>query len=482
MGETLLAPKKERLLSLDVFRGVTIAMMVLVNNPGTWSYLYHPVEHAPWDGFTPTDFIFPFFLFIVGVAMTFSFDRRLREGASKARLLEQVVRRTVILFLLGLILQGFPNFRLIGPYILVIVGLGLLFAHEPPFGFSQSSKAATFKALGLGVLAVAAGWWILDFGHFNGTVVGYDPHKFLWPMTNDAGGRVLRVPGVLQRIALCYFFASLIMMATRTTAGRVAWVAVLLGAYWVICQHDFVARWAGHELGALGGRRDAPMGVPFPGLLHDWIDTKLLGAHLYGARPDPEGLLSTIPAIGTTLCGILCGTWLHRSDLTKEQKCLGLFYSAGWLIAAGLFWGYAFPINKKIWTSSYVLAMAGFAQVFLGMCMYLLDIRGKKAWATPFVVFGTNAIYVFFASGILARCMYMITWAKESGEGSWNVKSWIWENAFQNPVLAGFDHIGFTFSDAAQMKFASLLYAVCYIVVWLGLTYPLYRKKIFLKI
>jgi predicted acyltransferase len=403
--------------------------------------------------------------------------------------MEQVARRSITLVMLGLILQGFPNLRLTGPFILTIIGVTLFWPER-----REGEPAGGRRWVGAGVLVVAATWFALNWDHFNGRVVGFDPRHFFWPMSNEvkfvnaAGGEVsgwvLRVPGVLQRIGLAYFFASIIMLFTQT-AGRVAWTAVLLAGYWVICQHDFVARYFGHQFGGgvPGTVMDATAGAPYPGLLHDWIDSKLLGAHLYRYRPDPEGLLSTIPAIATVLTGILTGTWM-RSGLSKERICLGLFFAGNVLVVAGLFWGYEFPINKKIWTSSYVLAMTGFALHFLAVCYYLLDIKGQRKWAGPFLVFGTNAIFVFFGSGILARAMSGITWVKADGTGLWNLRNWIWERGIQDPILTVFSKVDLLaeVSRSSQMKFASLVFALLYIGLWLLLTYPLYRKKIFLKI
>lgn len=377
MNEQIKAPKAERLLSLDAFRGITIAMMILVNNPGSWSHVYPPLLHAKWNGWTMTDTIFPFFMFIVGVAMTFSFAKRLERGDTRSKLFGKVVRRTVILFLLGLILAGFPYFNL-------------------------------------------------------GT---------------------LRIPGVLQRIAVCYFFAALIVMYTGWK-GRALWAVALIVIYWAIVKLIH-----------------APMGYEAPvtgheGLLHDYIDSKFLSGHVYVERPDPEGILSTIPAISTTLLGVLTGNWLH-SARSKLEKLVGLFVMANVGIVIGSVMAIWFPINKKIWTSSYVVFMAGMALQFLAMCYWLIEVKGYKRWATPFIIYGTNAIAVYFASGIVGKLIgrYITV---PTMEGSMALKPWMYQNIFV-PL-------------ASDAKTASLFFAISYIVFWLLVMIPLYKKKIYIRV
>lgn len=377
MNEQIKEQKAERLVSLDAFRGITIAMMILVNNPGSWGHVYSPLLHAKWHGWTMTDTIFPFFMFIVGVAMTFSFAKRLERGDTRSQLFANVVRRSLILFLLGLILAGFPKFNL-------------------------------------------------------GTI---------------------RIPGVLQRIAVCYFFAALIVMYTGWK-GRAFWAFAIIVIYWAIVK--LIHAPIGYEASVTGQE----------GLLHDYIDTKVLGGHLYRERPDPEGILSSIPAISTTLLGVLTGNWLH-SARSKMEKLVGLFIMANVAIAVGAIMHMWFPINKKIWTSSYVVFMAGMALHFLAMCYWLIDIKGYKRWATPFVIYGTNAIAVFFASGIVGRLIgRYITVPIADGELA--LKPWIYQNIFVS--LAG------------DMKMASLLFAISYIMFWLLVLIPLYKKKIYIRV
>jgi predicted acyltransferase len=431
MTQTPALSAPQRLVSLDAFRGITIAGMILVNNPGSWGHIYGPLGHATWNGWTPTDLVFPFFLFIVGVAMTFSFQRRAAQGGRQTAVLPQVIRRTVILFMLGLIMAGYPDFRLIGPYILVIVGLALLFAQQPLFGGGPPGVTVQKVAAGI-VLVGALAYFVVDFGHFQ------ESH--------------LRVPGVLQRIALCYFFASLIMMSCGV-GGRIVWTVLLIVGYWIIVK--CVAAPSGYTATLEGPG----------GLLHDWIDVKLLGAHLYSHRPDPEGLLSTLPAIATALLGVLTGHWL-QSNRERSEKAIGLFFAANVALIAGMCMDYGFPINKKIWSSSYVVLMAGLSLHFLAMCYWLIDIRGYRRWAWPFIVFGSNAIVVYVASSLGAKTLGRIKLATADG-GEIRLNAWIYQHVFA--------------SWAGELN-GSLFYALSYVALWLIVLIPLYRKRLFVKI
>lgn len=433
MSEPALAKPVERFESLDVFRGITIAGMTLVNNPGSWSNIYTPLSHAKWHGWTPTDFVFPFFLFIVGVAITFSFDRRLARGDSRLRLFEQVVRRTVILFMLGLCLNGFFDFRLTSPFIWVIVAFSLIFYDMPLMQWPSDTRALTRKAFGVLILLAAINYFVIDFQYFQDTK--------------------LRVPGVLQRIAFCYLFASLIVMYYGVT-GRVLWTLLLLVGYWLI--YHYVHAPQGYA---------AKVASP-DGLLHEWIDGKLLGVHVYGERPDPEGILSTLPAIGTTLLGVLTGNWL-QSKQSSFNRMVGMAVAGGVLIVAGLYLGHYFPINKKIWTSTFVILMGGFALATLAFCFLIIDVMGFKAWSWPFMVFGTNAIAIYCASGILGRFLVKTQFPVDGKMVT--LKSWIFEHLFNS-------------CSWFSPKGASLAYAISYVLLFLILSIPLYRKRIFIKV
>ncbi|HSK19122.1 MAG TPA: heparan-alpha-glucosaminide N-acetyltransferase domain-containing protein, partial [Longimicrobiales bacterium] len=302
-ADPVAGPAAGRLLSLDAFRGVTIAGMLLVNNPGTWSAIHPPLAHAPWHGWTPTDLIFPFFLFIVGVAMTFSFGARAERGDDRRALMVNATRRAAVLFALGLVLHGFPDY--------------------------------------------------LDLSD-------------------------LRIPGVLQRIALAYLAASAIVLYFRRNGQVIAAAALLLG-YWAVMMLVPVP----------GGNA----GVLEPGLdIGAYIDRAVFGtSHLWSqARTwDPEGLLSTLPAVGTVLLGVFAGAWL-RSHRDPPTKAVGLFLAGNAGLVLGLMWHPLFPINKNLWTSSYVIFTAGMACHFLAVCYWLIDVKGYRRWAMPFVVFGVN--------------------------------------------------------------------------------------------
>ncbi len=446
----------QRLISLDAFRGITIAGMILVNNPGSWKYVYGPLEHAPWNGWTPTDLVFPFFLFIVGVAMTFSFSSRLEQGTRRVTLVAQVARRSAILILLGLIMTGYPDpvlvppgtnapaatmfsfpaLRDIGPYVLFLAGLVLLFLDQPVLRFRPLTPATIRKAIAGALLVGAVVYFALDWHHF-GTVTA---PKF---------GTQLRVPGILQRIGLCYFFASLVVMWCDAW-GRAAIGALLLIGYWALV--TYVHPPAGY---------DAPV-KDLAGLLHDWVDTRLLGMHIYSERPDPEGLLSTLPAIATVLAGVLTGQWL-RSPRDKTDKLIGLFVAANIVLVLGLWVSWVFPLNKKIWTSSYVLATAGVALNFLALCYWLIDIKGHRKWAWPFVVFGSNAIVVYVAASMTAKILVLV----QVAGGQTTAKGWLYEH-----VCA---------SWAGPLN-GSLVYPILLNLFWLIPMYVLYRLKIFVKI
>lgn len=370
------AESSKRMLSLDVFRGLTIAGMILVNNAGNWNAVYAPLRHADWNGWTMTDLVFPFFLFIVGVSLTLSFARRIARGDSRAALFRQVVRRSIIIFLLGLLLAGFPYF---------------------------------------------------DFAK-------------------------IRIPGVLQRIAVCYFCAALIFLTTRLRA-QIAWTAGLLAIYWILMT---VVPVPGHGAGVLTSE----------GSLEAYVDTLLLNGHTYQGRQwDPEGTVSTLPAIATTLFGVLAGHWLRASS-SVSMRTLGLLGGGLVGVAAGQLMNLWLPINKNIWTSSYSVFTAGLALLFLGVCYWIVDVKGWKWWTKPFVVFGMNAITVYVLSGLVSKSMVVFKTADAAGKEVL-IKSYLYETWF---------------APLASPINASLLWAVCYVAIWLGIMWIFYWRKIFLKV
>jgi len=363
--------ESRRLVSLDVFRGLTIAGMVLVNNPGSWEHIYWPLEHAQWSGWTPTDLVFPFFLFIVGVSIPLAFANRLEKGGSKRDLYLKIVKRTLIIFAIGLFLNGLPY-----------------------FGLAE-----------------------------------------------------YRIPGVLQRIAVCYFFASVIFLNTKLRT-QIAIAIGLLIFYWALVKLVPAPGFAAGDLTKEGS-------------LPSYVDRVVFGKHVWAqARVyDPEGLLSTIPAIVTSLIGVLTGQWL-RTEKTRYEKAAGMFVAGAVLVAIGWAWNAFFPINKALWTSSYVAFTGGLALQFLSVCYWLIDIKGYRRWAKPFEIFGLNAIALYVVADVLAVLLGTL---KVGGE-----------------PLGGRIY-GF-FAALASPINASLMFAICFVLVCLALMWILYRRKIFLKV
>jgi predicted acyltransferase len=372
-----------RLICLDIFRGLAVAGMILVDNPGSDEKVYWPIAHAEWNGWTPADFIFPSFLFLVGVSMVFSFAKRCEKGESRQRIFLHVVKRSLLLVAIG------------------------LFVNASPF-------------------------------------VGVNFHA-------------LRFEGVTQRIALCYFAAAIMELWSHRRGQIVAIAACLLG-YWALLRFVPVP-----GLGIPG--RDIPFLDPNQNLAA-WLDRKLFMGHLFDGTRDPEGILSTIPAIATTLLGVLTGHWLRsrKSPGTKAQAML----LAGILgLAAGKVWNIWFPINKNLWTSSFVLFSGGFALVFLAILYWLLEIkRWRGAWTTPILVFGMNAIAGFVADSFVYGPGY--TFTVEHADGV----TLSWHEAAQAKLV----------SLGASPPNASLIYSLtavifCWILLWF-----LWRKRIFLKV
>lgn len=365
-----------RLVSLDVMRGITIAFMILVNNSGP--HAYWPFKHADWNGWTPTDLVFPTFLFLMGTSLVFSFESRLSRGISKGKLLGHTIRRFFILFLLGLVVNGFPHFPL----------------------------------------------------------------------------DTLRIYGVLQRIAICFLIGSVLYLWDRRPASKIALLVAALAGYWILM------RWVPVPGYGLPGR-DIPL-LDKDANLVAWLDRHIFPGRLYEGTRDPEGLLSTIPAIGTMLMGMLTGMWL-RSQRTLNRKFAGMLAAGVVCILLGELWNPWFPINKKLWTSSYVLFAAGCSLVGLALCYWAAEIKGwKKGWTFFWLVFGTNAITAYVFSELLA-----------SGLGSthlgphMNLEHFIYLKVFEPIQPPG---VG------------SLLYSICFVLVcWIPVL-VLYRKKIFIKI
>jgi len=378
--------QRERLVALDVFRGLTIAGMLLVNNPGTWGAIYPPLRHAAWHGWTPTDLIFPFFLFIVGITTHLSLAARRARGDDEGMLVRQVLRRGGIIILLGLLLAGFPFI--------------------PTYGFDPST---------------------------------------------------MRFPGVLQRIGIAYIAAGLLTLRTSTRTQVVIVAALLLG-YWAVMTLVPVP-----GTGAVGA---VALATP-DGSIAAWLDRTLLGNHLWRVSKtwDPEGLLSTLPAIGTAMLGVFAGRWI-ASPRPLMERIAALFAIGAIGMVAGLIWSWWFPINKNLWTSSYVLFTAGMACVTIATCIWLIDVQRIAGWTKPFVIFGMNPILAFVGSGMMARLMGSIIKVEHNGQ-SVSLQRAIYESTFA--------------SWLAPMN-ASLLYAVCFVLFWFAILGVLYKKRIFLKV
>ncbi len=369
-------PAAARLLSVDALRGLTVAAMVLVNNPGTWRAVYPPLLHAEWHGWTATDMVFPFFLFIVGVAIPLALGPRLEAGEA---LLGRVLYRSLVIFILGLLLHALPYF-----------------------------EVAT-----------------------------------------------LRIPGVLQRIAVCYLLAAVLFLLTSGSAGwrvQAAVAAALLVGYWVVMTRVAAP---GH----------APGDLSPAGNLAGYVDRMILGPrHIWQVSRfyDPEGILSTLPALATTLLGVLAGHWLRKAP--PPRRLLGGLVTGGLAATAlGWSWGLWFPVNKSLWTSSYVLLMAGFAALALAACHWLVEIRGARRWAAPFAVFGINALALFFLSSLMAKLLLLI----RVGVDRVRLQAWLFAHLFA-PWASPID--------------ASLAYALAYVLLWWGLTWALNRSGLRLRV
>ena len=353
----------QRFYSLDVFRGATVCLMILVNNPGSWAHIYAPLEHAPWHGLTPTDLVFPFFLFAVGNAMSFVMPRL--EQAGPATFWKKILKRSALIFLIGLFLNWWP----------FVTEVNQLVA-----GSTELQKVMIFKG-------------------------------FEWKDLSKEGEiieRGVRIMGVLQRIALAYFFAAILIHFFKGARAFYAAMLLLLG-YWALC--------------LIGNPAD-------PYSLKGWfgtdIDKLILGVtHLYkgeGIPFDPEGLMSTIPAVAQVILGYLVGNHIKEKGTSKESLPVmlnGLFIAAIALLITGFCWDMVMPINKKIWTSSYVVYTTGLAILTIATMIYFIEIKGiKTGMARFFDVFGKNALFVFALSAFLPKGLALIKLG--NGVTPWN--------------------------------------------------------------
>ena len=394
----------QRFYSLDVFRGATVCLMILVNNPGSWAHIYAPLKHAPWHGLTPTDLVFPFFLFAVGNAMAFVMPKL--EAAGDAVFWKKVLKRTAIIFLIGLFLNWWPFVR-------------------------WEEGALVFRN------------WVEGENLESG----------------------VRIPGVLQRIALCYFFASVIIYYLKLRKAFYISLLILL-LYWVLC---------------LTGHPSDPYSLN--GWFGTAIDKNILGvAHLYkgeGIPFDPEGLMSTMAAIVQVIFGYMIGDYIQKKGRGFEthidnantstnngpyQMVTGLFVAGVAMLATGFCWDMVFPINKKIWTSSFTVYTSGLATITIATMIYMIEIKNVKGGLARFFdVFGKNALFVFALSAFLPRGLSLI----RLGNG---INPW---NFLYTKVLVNIP---------GDPKLGSLLYALCVILFMWAICWWMNKKKIYIKV
>jgi len=375
----------QRLVALDVLRGITIAFMIMVNNnggAGSW----HFMNHAQWNGLTPTDLVFPTFVLVVGASIAFAFEARLKRGATRTQLAWHTVKRAVILFLLGIVVNSFPFFELVH----------------------------------------------------------------------------MRFYGVLQRIAVCYLVVGLFYLWDRRVGTKVAALAVALVGYWVLL------RWVPVPGAGMPGR-DFPFMDQTQNMV-SWLDRLLLKGHLYlpwtthDVR-DPEGLLSDLPAIGTALIGLLTGLWLRGQSAVKT-KAAGLAAAAVGCLGCGYLWSLWFPLNKNMWTSSYVLVAAGYSLLLLTVVFWMVEVRGwRRGWTWPWLVFGSNAIVAYMFSELLPGVIGSIAIPVDGKHESL-------QEFLAAPIYALIANPGW-----AAFAYAVTYTAVCFVPVWM-----LYRKRIFVKV
>lgn len=367
-------PRPERLLSLDVFRGFTLLSMVLVNShPGP---IYAPIAHVSWHGWTFTDLIFPFFVFIVGVAIPYSFANRMARGETGRQLFFRILRRSVLLFVVGMLLNAYPKF---------------------------------------------------DFA-------------------------TIRVMNVLQRIAICYFFASILYVYLRLSTRSILWLCgTILVLYFVLMKFVPVP---GHGAGLLEPTTN----------WSNYIDRHLLAGHMQTPIKEPKSLLGNFPALVTMLMGLLTGLYL-RSKHDVFEKLTNIFFYGSLCMAAGLIWSIWFPINQKLWTSSLVLFMGGMAMVFLACCYYLVDIRKSTWWTLPCLIYGMNSVAVWIFSQLGMKTLLAIQITDAAG-------------ATTNLWRAGGNFLA-TYLGAMN---GSLAFAILYDLFWLGIMGVLYWRRIFIKL
>ncbi len=421
---------KERLISLDVFRGFTILLMTIVNNPGSWAAIYPPLAHAEWHGCTPTDLVFPFFIFIMGTAIPFAMPSKHFDYA----VFNKIIVRSLRIFCLGLFLNYFSRIEIFGleGISILLIRLMITFAVAYALLGNFSLKIKTYLVFGIFAILI-----ILAYSHIEAF-------------------QEVRIPGVLQRIGIVYFFVSLLYLKTNLKTQFLVAASILLG-YWIALAF-----------------------VPVPGFgaanfekgtnLAAWLDNLVLKGHLwsYSKTWDPEGILSTVPAVATGILGMFIGQILNlKIQQTKILKKIAVIGFG--LIIAGLLWSVLFPINKSLWTSSYVLYSAGIATLCLTLLYFLIDVANYKKWTKLFLIWGVNPMIVFFFSGIIPRVLSTITIQNpEISTEQINLQSYFYKFCivpiFSNPMNA------------------SLTFAVVYAIFWSLILWVFYKNKLIFKV
>ena len=378
------SPARERLLALDVFRGATVAGMLLVNNPGSWGAIYPPFEHATWNGWTPTDLIFPFFLFIVGITTHLSAEARRARGDDEGAILRQVLKRGALIILFGWMLAAFP----------------------------------------------------------------------FWPLARITE---IRLPGVLPRIGLAYMGAALLTRRGSLQQQVLTLVALLYG-YWFAMTLLPVPG----QLGIGANLLDDPNRS-----LAAWLDRLLLDGHLWKSSRtwDPEGILSTVPAIGTAMLGVFTGRWLG-SGRPLAERLNGMFAAGALAMMLGLMWHWSFPINKALWTSSYVLFTGGLAAVSIATIMWITDVQRVTQWTGFFVTYGLNPMAAFLGSGLMAKLIYSLLKVDLGGKPV----------AVQAVIYRG------AFASWLPPRDASLAFAICFVLFWYAVLRALERRGMVFKV
>lgn len=397
---------KERFYSLDVFRGATVCLMIMVNNPGSWEHIYAPLDHSPWHGVTPTDLVFPFFLFAVGNALAFVIPRL--EVAGPSVFWKKIIKRTIIIFLIGLFLNWMP------------------------------------------------------FVKWDGNQIAFKPWSYVDENGHPAGVRIL---GVLQRIALSYFFASVIIYFFKIRGAFFMACIILLG-YWFLC---------------VAGNPADPFSLT--GWFGTHIDKAILGgAHMYHGESfnghpiafDPEGFMSLFGAIVQVIFGYLIGDYIIKKGKTPEMVN-GLFVAGAVLLFAGYAWDMVFPLNKKIWTSSYVVYTTGLAMIILAVMIYVIELKNRRGWLARFFdVFGKNPLFIFVVSGFLPRALALIRIPSDQVDATGNP-------IFLSPFGWFYEHICKPLFPY-NLKNGSFFYALSMITfLWL-IVWWMDKRKIYVKV